>query len=180
MDSIENLKYPIGKYKWSSSQPTAEQKRNLLEVLINFPEQLREEVEGMNETQLQTPYREGGWSVAQVVHHLADSHAHSYLRCKHALLEKQPEIKDYTEADWASLEDATSNDLSPSLSIIEGIHSRWAKFFKSLSEDEFNLEYNHPERSKNYPLYIVLELYTWHSLHHLEHIRVLKKNMDWK
>ena len=178
MDSIKNLKYPIGKYKWSSSQPAAEQKRNLLDVLINFPEQLWEEVEGLNETQLQTPYREDGWST-QVVHHLADSHTHAYLRCKHALLEKRPEIKDYTEADWATLEDATSNDLSPSLSILEGIHSRWAKFFKSLSDDEFNLEYNHLERSKNYPLYIVFELYTFHSLHHLEHIRVLKENMDW-
>ena len=135
------------------------------------------EVEGLKESELKTPYREGGWTIAQVVHHLADSHSHAYLRSKHAFLELTPKIKDYTESEWAKLEDALSTDVSPSILMLKGIHQRWVAFFESLSESEFEQEYHHPERSKKYPLYIVMKLYAWHSMHHLEHIRSLKKRL---
>ncbi len=179
MNSLDLLRYPTGKFVWPTTQPTLEDKSKALSILKDFPKLLKEEVSSLNENQLRTPYREGGWTVAQVVHHLADSHSHAYLRCKHALLEDAPKIKDYTESDWAKLDDASASDLSPSLSILEGIHQRWVSFFSKLSSSQMERTYYHPERSKVYPLYVVLGIYSWHSMHHLEHIRVLKKMKDW-
>ncbi|MGB2341580.1 MAG: YfiT family bacillithiol transferase [Flavobacteriaceae bacterium] len=175
---IFSLQYPIGKFEWTTTQPSSKEKKEILDVLKNFPALVEREVEGLKENELQTPYREGGWTIAQVVHHLADSHSHAYLRSKHALLESTPKIKDYAEAEWAKLEDASSSDVSPSILILKGVHKRWVVFFESLSESQFENEYHHPERSKNYPLYIVMKLYAWHSMHHLEHIRSLKKRMS--
>ena len=172
-----SLQYPIGKFEWTTTLPSSKEKKEILDVLKNFPALVEREVEGLKENELQTPYREGGWTIAQVVHHLADSHSHAYLRSKHALLESTPKIKDYAEAEWAKLEDASSSDVSPSILILKGVHKRWVAFFESLSKSQFENEYHHPERSKNYPLYIVMKLYAWHSMHHLEHIRSLKKRM---
>lgn len=171
------LRYPIGKFEWTTNQPSSKEKKEVLSVLKNFPALIQQEVEGLKESELKTPYREGGWTIAQVVHHLADSHSHAYLRSKHAFLELTPKIKDYTESEWAKLEDALSTDVSPSILMLKGIHQRWVAFFESLSESEFEQEYHHPERSKKYPLYIVMKLYAWHSMHHLEHIRSLKKRL---
>ena len=176
MTPLDLLRYPKGKFEWPAAQPSIEDRNKALSILKDFPKLLKEEVSSLNESQLQTPYREGGWTVAQVVHHLADSHSHAYLRCKHALLEDTPKIKGYTETDWAEQEDATSSDLSPSLSIIEGIHHRWVSFFNKLSTTQMERTYFHPEGSKEYPLYVVLAIYSWHSKDHLEHIRVLKKS----
>ena len=175
MNPLDLLRFPTGKFVWPAAQPSLEDKSKALSILKDFPKLLKEEVSSLNENQLRTPYREGGWTVAQVVHHLADSHSHAYLRCKHALLEDTPKIKDYTESDWAKLDDASASDVSPSLSIIDGIHHRWVSFFSKLSSSQMERTYYHPEGSKEYPLYVVLAIYSWHSMHHLEHIRVLKK-----
>jgi hypothetical protein len=172
-----SLQYPIGKFEWTTTQPSSKEKKEILDVLKNFPAFIEREIVGLKENVLQTPYREGGWTIAQVVHHLADSHSHAYLRSKHALLESTPRINDYEEAIWAKLEDASSSDVSSSILILKGIHKRWVAFFESLSESQFQHEYHHPERSKNYPLHVVMKLYAWHSMHHLEHIRSLKKRM---
>ena len=179
MDTLEKLRFPIGKYEWSTEPPSEDKKIKLLATLKEIPTLLRKETKDLTFEQLQTPYREDGWTIAQVVHHLADSHTHAYLRCKHALLENTPSIKDYAEVDWANIEDAREIDLSSSLLILEGIHNRWITFFSSLTGEQFKREYLHPERSKKYPIYVVMELYTWHSLHHLEHIRVLKNKKGW-
>ena len=176
MNPLDLLRYPTGKFVWPTAQPSLEDKGRALSILKDFPKLLKEEVSSLNENQLRTPYREGGWTVAQVVHHLADSHSHAYLRCKHALLEDTPKIKDYTESDWAKLDDASASDVSPSLSIIDGIHNRWVSFFSKLSSSQMERTYYHPEGSKEYSLYVVLAIYSWHSMHHLEHIRVLKKS----
>ena len=176
MNPLDLLRYPTGKFVWPTAQLSLKDKSKALSILKDFPKLLKEEVNSLNENQLRTPYREGGWTVAQVVHHLADSHSHAYLRCKHALLEDTPKIKDYTESDWAKLDDASASDVSPSLSIIDGIHHRWVSFFSKLSSSQMERTYYHPEGSKEYPLYVVLAIYSWHSMHHLEHIRVLKKS----
>jgi len=112
---LDLLSYPTGKFEWPTAQPSIEDISKAISILKEFPKLLKEEVSSLNESQLQTPYREGGWTVAQVVHHLADSHSHAYLRCKHALLENSPKIKGYTETDWAEQEGATSSDLSPTI-----------------------------------------------------------------
>ena len=179
MTDLEKLRFPIGDFEWIDQPPATLEKRRTLAILLEAPKLFRKEVEGLNESQLLTPYRAGGWTVAQVIHHLADSHAHAYLRCKHAALEQTPKIKGYNEGDWASIEDACSANVSPSLSMLDGIHHRWVSFFKSLNPDQFRLEYFHEEYAKKYPLYIVMNLYSWHSMHHLEHIRGLKKKMGW-
>ena len=122
MNPLNLLRYPTRKFVWPTAQLSLKDKSKVLSILKDFPKLLKEEVSSLNENQLRTPYREGGWTVAQVVHHLADSHSHAYLRCKHALLEDTPKIKDYTESDWAKLDDASASDVSPILSIIDGIH----------------------------------------------------------
>ncbi|MGB2129539.1 MAG: DinB family protein [Flavicella sp.] len=99
---IFSLQYPIGKFEWTTTQPSSKEKKEILDVLKNFPALVEREVEGLKENELQTPYREGGWTIAQVVHHLADSHSHAYLRSKHALLESTPKIKDYAEGSGQS------------------------------------------------------------------------------
>tara|TARA_B100000767_G_scaffold238381_1_gene233092 strand:- start:4869 stop:5288 length:420 start_codon:yes stop_codon:yes gene_type:complete len=131
-----SLQYPIGKFEWTTTQPASKEKKEVLAVFKNFLAPL-ELVEGLKENELQTSYREGGWAIAQVVHHLADSHSHTCLRSKHALLESTPKIKDYAEANWAKLEDASSSDISPSILILKGIHKRWVAFFESLTESQF-------------------------------------------
>ena len=111
-----------------------------------LPEQLRAAVSGLSEAQLDTPYREGGWTVRQVVHHVADSHANSYVRFKLALTEDWPTIKPYDEAAWANLADSRSMPVEPSLSFIDALHARWVALLESLSEADFQRGYNHPER----------------------------------
>ena len=101
MTPLDLLRYPTGKFEWPAAQPSIEDRSKALSILKDLPKLLKEEVSSLNESQLQTPYRAGGWTVAQVVHHLADSHSHAYLRCKHTLLEDTPKIKGYTETDWA-------------------------------------------------------------------------------
>ncbi len=179
MDTLEKLRYPIGNFNRKEEQPSVEKKNEMIQFLRNFPSLLKTEVESLNEEQLKTPYRPEGWTIAQLIHHLADSHSHAYLRSKHAFLESTPQIKGYEESEWAELKDATDTNIIPSLSILEGLHHRWASFFNSLSPNEFEQEYLHSEGFKKYPLHVVLSLYTWHSKHHLEHIRVLKKIKNW-
>jgi uncharacterized damage-inducible protein DinB len=173
-NDLFKLTYPIGKFEWTKNPTKAEIKKGITK-LEEFPEKLRKAVADIPEEVLQNRYRPEGWTIAQVVHHLADSHMHSYLRFKHAILEDTPSIKDYQEANWAELPDATNTDLSYSLDLISALHKRWTLFLNSFSEIELSKKYLHPEREKHYPLNTTILIYAWHGEHHLAHIKNAKK-----
>jgi len=167
---IEKLKYPIGKFQWIEN-PSQIQLEKALEVLASFPYELDEIISGLSEKNLLKQYRQGGWTIAQVVHHLADSHMHCYLRMKHAVLEDKPIIKDYTEAEWAKTKDGSSTEISFSLDLLKALHKRWVYFLNGLKNKEWKRSYYHPERAKYYPLNTTVLLYAWHCKHHLAHIQ---------
>jgi len=167
---IEKLKYPIGKFQWIEN-PSQIQLEKALEVLASFPYELDEIISGLSEKNLLKQYRQGGWTIAQVVHHLADSHMHCYLRMKHAVLEDKPIIKDYTEAEWANTKDGSSTEISFSLDLLKALHKRWVYFLNGLKNEEWKRSYYHPERAKYYPLNTTVLLYAWHCKHHLAHIQ---------
>ena len=171
----EKLKFPIGKFEWIE-EPNSTQIESAFQVLSNFPQRLKEALAGTTEKDLLKHYRTEGWNIAQVVHHLADSHLHSYLRMKHAVLEIQPHIKDYNEADWATLPDATNTEISYSLELLNALHKRWTVFLKQLDTEQLKRSYFHPERNKFYPVGTTILLYAWHCEHHLEHIKIALAN----
>ena len=168
-----DLSYPIGRFR----PPTQNRKLILLEV-ADAPGHVRDAVEGLSAIQLDTPYRPDGWTVRQVVHHLADSHMHSYIRTKFALTQNEPTIMAYDENKWAALADAKSGPLEPSLLLLEGVHARWVQLLESLSEADWKRQFNHPDRGL-LPLDINIAIYAWHGRHHTAHITELRKRQGW-
>jgi hypothetical protein len=148
-----------------------------IQTLRLLPERLRAAVAGLSDAQLDTPYREDGWTVRQVVHHLGDSHANAYVRFKLALTEDWPTIKPYDEAAWAKLPDSPASP-SDSLGFVEALHGRWVALLESLTDDDFRKGYNHPERG-HANLAMVLAMYDWHSRHHTAHITSLRARQGW-
>ena len=132
----------------------------------------------MSEQQLLTPYRDGGWTIAQVVHHLADSHLNSYIRFKLALTEDNPTIKPYDEAAWAMLADSRM-PIDSSLQLLESVHARWVTLLRSMKEADFARTYVHPEHGKTFTLWGVLGMYAWHGRHHTAHVTSLRSRMGW-
>ena len=130
----------------------------------------------MNQQQLDTPYREGGWTVRQVIHHLFDSHSNAYTRFKLALTEDTPAIKPYNEKAWAELGDVKTTDPKVSVTLLVNLHKRWANLLKSMSAEDFNRRYFHPEHNHAFALKEILAMYAWHGDHHYEHINLVKKN----
>lgn len=177
MKETNLLRYPIGKFK-----PPKEYNDELREELIGEIEEtpffLRQAVENLNEDQLNTPYREGGWTVEQVIHHLPDSHMNAYIRFKLALTEREPTIKTYNEAIWAKLEDYLTTPVETSLMLLESIHIRWVILLKSLSPSQFQHKLNHPEIGL-IDLNWLLAQYAWHGKHHIAQINSLKQRMGW-
>jgi hypothetical protein len=172
-----DLRYPIGKYDWPASLDSAARQQSLA-TLESFPSRLEEALAGLSPAQLDTPYRDGGWSVRQVVHHLADSHMHSYLRCKFAASEENPIIKAYDEARWARFEDGAHEPAESSLAILTGLHARWVRWFRSLEEGDWPRQFVHPENGPM-RLDVTAGLYAWHSRHHLAHITELRRRLQW-
>lgn len=170
-------RYPIGRFD-KNIVVTPEMRKDFINTIEQLPAQLRKEVEPLNDEQLNTRYREGGWTVKQVVHHLPDSHLNSYVRFKLALTEDNPTIKTYEEHLWAELKDSFETPVSVSLTLLESLHARWAILLRSLSDDEFNKIIQHPEWG-NISLNTMLAMYAWHCKHHLAHITELKKRMSW-
>jgi uncharacterized damage-inducible protein DinB len=166
---MEHLKYPIGHYH-APEIVTKEQREAWISDVENLPKQLRKAVENLTNAQLDTPYREGGWTVRQVVHHVADSHINCYMRYKLAATEDNPTIKPYEEQLWAELPDAKFEPVEDSLAIIDAIHYRWVKHLKNMSETDWARTFYHPGMQKTLPLDRVLGLYSWHGRHHLAHI----------
>jgi hypothetical protein len=169
----EDFRYPIGRFNADAEGTRSEQ----IETLRRLPAQLREAVSGLSEAQLDTPYREGGWTVRQLVHHIADSHANAYIRFKWALTEDTPGIKAYDEKLWAQLPDSRL-PVAESLNMTQAIHARLLGLVESMSDADFERSFVHPERGK-VALGANLAMYAWHSKHHLAHITRLRDRMGW-
>jgi hypothetical protein len=176
MKDLDQLRYPVGRFI-PPANSTAGLRAAQIETLRFLPGSLRAAVSGLNDAQLDTPYREGGWTLRQVVHHIADSHANCYVRFKLALTEDWPIIKPYDEAAWANLADSRL-PVEVSLVWTDALHERWVALLESLSEADFQKGYNHPEMGRQ-DLAKVLALYDWHSRHHTAHITGLRSRQDW-
>jgi uncharacterized damage-inducible protein DinB len=173
---VEDQRYPIGDFR-RSNDSTPEIRAEQIQILRLLPEQLKAAIAGLDESQLNTPYRDGGWTVRQVIHHVADSHANSYVRTKLALTEDWPIIKPYDEAAWAKLPD-TKLPVAASLDLITALHARWVELLELLTDEDFQRGYTHPQNGKQ-NLAQVLALYAWHSRHHTAHITNLRSRMGW-
>ncbi|MEO8572481.1 MAG: YfiT family bacillithiol transferase [Pyrinomonadaceae bacterium] len=170
-------RYPIGKFERGVSVDSPH-RASLIDVIRDLPGNLRAAVDGLSGEQLDTPYRDGGWTLRQTVHHVADSHINSFCRFKLALTEDEaPTIRPYYEDRWAELADSKM-PVDDSLNIIDGVHSRWTSLLESMTDQDFKREFVHPETG-NWTLENVLGLYAWHSRHHTAHITSLRKGKGW-
>lgn len=171
--NLEQLKYPAGKFVKPESI-TKEIIDSAISEIENFPSFVKTEIQNLDEKDLQLRYRPEGWTITQVVHHCADSHINSYIRFKLALTENVPTIKPYEESLWADLSD---NNLSPfvSLKLLDALHEKWVYILKSLSEEDLNKEFIHPDQSEKISLKENILIYRWHCRHHLAHIRQAKE-----
>jgi hypothetical protein len=177
MTDIEDLKYPIGRFKYKGD---GSELASQIEKIASLPRKLRSAVDGLTNDQLDTPYRDGGWTLRQVVHHIADSHINAYTRFKLAMTEHIPEIKPYDEAKWAECEEAKYGDVDLSLELIEALHRRWVAFLHTLNEDDLRRTYYHPVSKDQYALAEVISMYAWHGDHHLAHITNAKRTNQWQ
>jgi uncharacterized damage-inducible protein DinB len=171
-------RYPVGKFNWEGPATFA-QREHWIGEIQDAPAKLREAVITLSDAQLDTPYREGGWTVRQVVHHLADSHLNAYVRFRLALTEENPTVKPYDQALWANLEDARSASIGPSLDLLKGLHARWVILLRSLGEADFARTFKHPEWGSP-RLVWVLAQYAWHGRHHVGHITSVAKRLGWR
>lgn len=174
---VSDPRYPVGDFARPSVIDAAH-RHGYIATLSALPENLRAAVYGLNEAQIDTPYREGGWTIRQLVHHIADSHTNAYVRTRLALTEDWPTIKAYDEKNWAELADARSLPIEVSLELLDSLHRRWVALFESLSEVQWQRGYNHSENGRT-PLAEAIALYDWHSRHHVAHIVALRKSRGW-
>jgi len=175
---MENLNYPIGRFVFEGM--TASQKEEWTQQLQQYPQKLKALVQGLSEEQLDTPYRTGGWTIRQVVHHVADFAINAFIRFKLALTENNPTIKPFQEDQWALLSDTTQMPIEASLSIIEGTYSRLAVLLQSMSMVDFERQFYHPEKVSQMSLKHFLSFTRWHCYHHLAHIQGAKERFDWE
>lgn len=178
MEDLEELKYPVGRFEAPVSV-TAEQLKGYIRDIRQLPTLLEIAVQDLDEHQLQTPYRPGGWTVVQVVHHLADSHINAITRFKLALTENHPTIKPYDEAAWASLADVTNTPINVSITLLHALHTRWANLMEALPETAWERTFLHPEQGKTFNLRTQAANYSWHCRHHLAHIVKLRERNNW-
>lgn len=174
---MTDIRYPVGKFVPKSTLSDSE-RIALIQEIDETPAKLRAAVNNLSQEQIDTPYRQGGWTVRQVVHHLPDSHLNSYIRFKLAVTEDQPTIKPYKEQLWAELVDAKSSPIELSLTLLESLHHRWVIFLRSLGAADFAKTVNHPENGLM-SLDRLLQLYAWHGRHHVAHITTLRERMSW-
>src|SRR6516162_6005154 len=174
---MSDPRFPIGKFSYQGP-PTPEQKRQFLDEIEQAPVRLRAAVAGLSDPQLDTPYRDDGWTVRQVVHHVPDSHMNAYIRFKLALTESMPTIKPYAEAQWAKLEDTRTTPVEVSLSLLDSLHTRWMNLLRSLKTDDFARKLVHPEHGEK-NIDWLLFVYAWHGPHHTAHITELRKQKGW-
>lgn len=178
MESIEKLKFPIGSLDTNPEQSEANRTK-WKATIAALPQKLRAAVEYLNEEQLNTPYRPDGWTVRQVVHHVADSHMNAYIRFHWAMTEDEPIIKAYDQDGWAHMSDGLTAPLEPSLMIVDGIHLRLSYLLDRMTDEDFDKMLVHPDWKEPLSLGFMLSMYAWHSEHHLAHITHLAKRMSW-
>ena len=169
-------RYPVGKFTYEGPYSEA-QRAHLIQTISDLPAKARAAVASLNEQQLETPYRDGGWTVRQTVHHIADSHMNSFIRFRLAMTEENPTIKPYNEAAWAELAD-NREPVEVSLQLLEALHRRWVVMLKSFKPSDWQRTMVHPEAG---PMTLdkALGIYAWHSRHHAAHITELRKRMGW-
>ncbi|EHQ88928.1 YfiT family bacillithiol transferase [Desulfosporosinus youngiae] len=172
---MDELKYPIGQFNFSEEVSDV-QIPGLVAHIEALPDLLLKSIGGLSEEQLNCSYRPAGWTIRQVVHHIADSHMNGYVRFKLALTEDCPTIKPYDEAQWAELEDAVNMPVDVSLRLVESLHKRWVRLIRSLSSTQLDSEFRHPDIG-NVSLKKATSLYAWHGNHHLGHINTFKKKI---
>lgn len=175
--SMDDLRYPIGRFR-APEQVSSSLRAELIAQIDEAPSRLRASVRRLTAEQLQTPYREGGWTLAQVVHHLPDSHINAYVRFRLALTEDEPTIKPYNESRWADLHDAASSDIESSLVLLDGLHQRWVSLLRRMTHEQWTHAFHHPERGR-VTLERQLALYAWHGRHHVAHVTSLRERMGW-
>lgn len=176
---LEKLKYPIGKFE-APTEYTAAYISNKIEEIATFPERLKKQTLHLTNEQLDTPYRPGGWTVRQVIHHCAESHMHCYIRIKWALTENNPVIKAYDEVLWSELSDNLQMPIEQTLNLLEGLHYRIAYILRSLSETDLEKSFIHPENNSEINIKRIIGMYAWHGNHHLAHITTLKEYKNWQ
>lgn len=169
------LRFPIGTFTLPETITPAMIGEWINEIRA-LPNELRKAVKDLTEDALNTPYRPGGWTVKQVIHHLADSHMNSYIRFKLAVTEENPTIRPYFEDKWAECDEAKNADIEVSLNLLESLHTRWVLFLKSLSADDWDRTFYHPESGRTSALKEVVALYAWHGKHHLHHVLIVSGN----
>ena len=174
---MSDPRYPIGKFQ-VLDHPDDNMRIEFIQRIADTPSEVKTAVQGLTENQLDTPYREGGWTVRQVVHHLPDSHINSYVRFRLALTEDEPTIKPYNERLWAELFDARTAPVALSLQLLESLHERWVMLLRSLKPSDFSRTFRHPEHGAR-NLDWLLQLYAWHVRHHVAHITSLREKMKW-
>ena len=174
----DDLRYPVGRYE-AAVEPTTADRARWLGELAAFPETFRAAVADLAPPQLDTPYRPGGWTVRQLVHHMPDSHINAYTRFKLALTETAPAIKPYDEARWAELPDVAAVDPSVSLALLDALHLRWVALLERLTADDWTRTFVHPERLEPMRLDQALGLYAWHGRHHTAHVTGLRGREGW-
>ncbi len=177
-DQTIDPRYPIGKYE---AQPFSDNlKAERIRDIKFLPNDLEVAIQNLDKDQLDTPYREGGWTVQQLVHHMADSHMNAYIRFKWGLTEQTPTIKTYNERDWANLEDVFTVPVNVSVTLLHALHRRWEALLHSITEQQFNnVKIFHPEKQIEMSLWDLLGIYSWHCRHHVAHISTLKKQKGW-
>jgi uncharacterized damage-inducible protein DinB len=174
---MEDLRYPIGKYE---VQPySVELFKQWVIDIKNLPQHLENAVLNLDAAQLNTPYRDGGWTVQQVVHHVADSHINAYTRFKLGLTETNPTIKPYDEVKWAEMKDVAELPVNISITLLHALHARWYHFLQFLTKDDLAKTVYHPERGVEMLLWDLLGMYAWHSRHHVAHVTGLRERNKW-
>ena len=174
---MSDPRYPIGRFQ-AGGALTPEERAPLLKQIEDAPANLRAAVAGLDDAQLDTPYREGGWTVRQLVHHVADSHLNAYLRLRWALTEDGPTVKGYEEKDWAKLPDASSAPIDISLNILDALHVRWMVLWRAMTEEQFARTWKGPDFSF-LPVDDLVRLYAWHGRHHTAHVTALREGEGW-
>lgn len=174
---MQDPRYPIGK---SATQPySIEIKKQWIQELRHAPADLEHVLLNLDKAQLDTPYRDGGWTVQQLVHHVADSHMNAYIRFKLALTEDNPPIKPYDQDAWVNTADVLMTPINYSTTLLHALHERWANLLESLSDEQWTRTLYHPVRNANVTLWDMFAIYAWHGKHHVAHIKLLREHNGW-
>jgi hypothetical protein len=175
---MNDPRYPVGRFQ-PRNELSADERAAMIDVIAAAPRRLREAVAGLADAQLDTPYRDGGWTVRQVVHHVPDSHLNAYIRLKQALTVQQPTICPYDESEWAKLADIHTTPVAVSLTLFDALTERWVGLMRAMQPAEFGRTFKHPEHDGVQTLDWLVAMYEWHSRHHVAHITSLRERMGW-